>query len=30
VLVTGASGRVGSVAVAILAKIGFNVVAATG
>ena len=30
VLVTGASGGVGSVAVAILAKLGFNVVAATG
>jgi len=30
VLVTGATGGVGSVAVAILAKLGFNVVAATG
>ena len=30
VLVTGASGGVGSVAVAILTKLGFNVVAATG
>ncbi|HSK29292.1 MAG TPA: YhdH/YhfP family quinone oxidoreductase [Candidatus Limnocylindria bacterium] len=30
VLVTGASGGVGSVAVAILAKLGFSVVAATG
>src|SRR4029434_7779134 len=30
VLVTGASGGVGSVAIAILAKLGFNVVAATG
>ena len=30
VLVTGAAGGVGSVAVAILAKLGFNVVAATG
>jgi putative YhdH/YhfP family quinone oxidoreductase len=30
VLVTGASGGVGCVAVAILAKLGFNVVAATG
>ena len=30
VLVTGATGGVGSVAVAILAKMGFNVVAATG
>jgi acrylyl-CoA reductase (NADPH) len=30
VLVTGASGGVGSVAVAILGKLGFNVVAATG
>ena len=30
VLVTGASGGVGSVAVTILAKLGFNVVAATG
>ena len=30
VLVTGASGGVGSVAVAILARLGFNVVAATG
>ncbi|HEX9787401.1 MAG TPA: YhdH/YhfP family quinone oxidoreductase [Candidatus Binatia bacterium] len=30
VLVTGASGGVGSIAVAILAKLGFNVVAATG
>ncbi len=30
VLVTGATGGVGSVAVAILAKFGFNVVAATG
>ena len=30
VLVTGAAGGVGSVAVAILAKHGFNVVAATG
>lgn len=30
VLVTGASGGVGSVAVAVLAKLGFNVVAATG
>ena len=30
VLVTGASGGVGSVAVAILAKLGFNVIAATG
>ena len=30
VLVTGASGGVGSVVVAILAKLGFNVVAATG
>jgi putative YhdH/YhfP family quinone oxidoreductase len=30
VLVTGASGGVGSVAVAILAKLGFNLVAATG
>jgi acrylyl-CoA reductase (NADPH) len=30
VLVTGASGGVGSTAVAILAKLGFNVVAATG
>jgi acrylyl-CoA reductase (NADPH) len=29
-LVTGAAGGVGSVAVAILAKLGFNVVAATG
>jgi acrylyl-CoA reductase (NADPH) len=30
ILVTGAAGGVGSVAVAILAKLGFNVVAATG
>jgi acrylyl-CoA reductase (NADPH) len=30
VLVTGATGGVGSIAVAILAKLGFNVVAATG
>lgn len=30
VLVTGAAGGVGSVAVAILAKLGYNVVAATG
>src|SRR6185295_6906672 len=30
VLVTGATGGVGSLAVAILAKLGFNVVAATG
>jgi acrylyl-CoA reductase (NADPH) len=30
VLVTGAAGGVGSVAVAILGKLGFNVVAATG
>ena len=30
VLVTGATGGVGSVAVALLAKLGFNVVAATG
>jgi acrylyl-CoA reductase (NADPH) len=30
VLVTGATGGVGSVAVSILAKLGFNVVAATG
>jgi putative YhdH/YhfP family quinone oxidoreductase len=30
VLVTGATGGVGSVAVAILGKLGFNVVAATG
>src|SRR5213596_653531 len=30
VLVTGATGGVGSVAVAILAKLGFNVVASTG
>jgi acrylyl-CoA reductase (NADPH) len=30
VLVTGASGGVGSVAIALLAKAGFNVVAATG
>src|ERR671918_2540600 len=30
VLVTGATGGVGSVAVGILAKLGFNVVAATG
>jgi acrylyl-CoA reductase (NADPH) len=30
VLVTGASGGVGSVAVAILAKLGYNVVASTG
>jgi acrylyl-CoA reductase (NADPH) len=30
VLVTGASGGVGSVAVAILAKLGFDVIAATG
>ncbi len=30
VLVTGATGGVGSMAVALLAKIGFNVVAATG
>src|SRR6476660_1538129 len=30
VLVTGATGGVGSVAVAILAKLGFNVIAATG
>lgn len=30
VLVTGATGGVGSVAIAILAKVGFNVVAATG
>jgi acrylyl-CoA reductase (NADPH) len=30
VLVTGATGGVGSVAVAILSKLGFNVVAATG
>ena len=30
VLVTGAAGGVGSVAVAILAKLGFTVVAATG
>jgi acrylyl-CoA reductase (NADPH) len=30
VLVTGATGGVGSVAIAILAKLGFNVVAATG
>ena len=30
VLVTGASGGVGSIAVGILAKLGFNVVAATG
>ena len=30
VLVTGATGGVGSVAVAILAKLGFNVAAATG
>src|SRR5881296_2461757 len=30
VLVTGATGGVGSVAVAIFAKLGFNVVAATG
>jgi acrylyl-CoA reductase (NADPH) len=30
VLVTGATGGVGSTAVAILAKLGFNVVAATG
>jgi putative YhdH/YhfP family quinone oxidoreductase len=30
VLVTGATGGVGSIAVAILAKLGFNIVAATG
>jgi len=30
ILVTGAAGGVGSIAVAILAKLGFNVVAATG
>ncbi len=30
ILVTGAAGGVGSVAVAVLAKLGFNVVAATG
>jgi acrylyl-CoA reductase (NADPH) len=30
ILVTGAAGGVGSVAIAILAKLGFNVVAATG
>jgi acrylyl-CoA reductase (NADPH) len=30
VLVTGATGGVGSIAVALLAKLGFNVVAATG
>ena len=30
ILVTGAAGGVGSVAVAILAKLGFSVVAATG
>jgi acrylyl-CoA reductase (NADPH) len=30
ILVTGASGGVGSIAVAILAKLGFNVIAATG
>lgn len=30
VLVTGATGGVGSIAVAILSKLGFNVVAATG
>ena len=30
VLVTGASGGVGSVAIALLAKLGYNVVAATG
>src|SRR5215467_11022780 len=30
VLVTGAAGAVGSIALAILAKLGFNVVAATG
>jgi acrylyl-CoA reductase (NADPH) len=30
ILVTGAAGGVGSVAVALLAKLGFNVVAATG
>ena len=30
VLVTGATGGVGSVAVSILSKLGFNVVGATG
>lgn len=30
ILVTGAAGGVGSIAVAILAKLGFNIVAATG
>ena len=30
VLVTGATGGVGSIAVGILAKLGFDVVAATG